>query len=163
MWAKDGIRMNNHLAQIVMNNPHTTTYLVTLLSTTISLIIGALFSAAVVRYAKEWVANKTEVKVFHVVAISAVKSHSWAWGFNLKDTLNLLQKRRWIPALLVLLCIAAFTNVTSSINSLLTPAPFTRNATLIGHELDFSSGAPECASLFSANRVSNNCDWAVSL
>ncbi|KAF8872658.1 hypothetical protein CPB84DRAFT_1691252, partial [Gymnopilus junonius] len=137
----------------------TTSYFVTLISNIISLIIGFLFSFAIVRYAKEWIAAKDFIEVFHVVAISAFKSRSWPWGASPRNLKALLEKRRWVPGILIILCIGCFTTVTSSITSLLTPTPFIQNTTLTGQELDFSSNDPDCLDFLDANPISNMCDW----
>lgn len=162
VWALNGVRMNNHVARAVSNNPHGTNYFVTLVGTVLSMIVTSLFSLAVVRFAQEWVTNRQPVEVFHVTVLSALRHQHWPWGTNIESFQKLVDRKRLFPAILVVACITTFAFVTSSITSLLGPVPFSRTASLAGTELDFASSAPDCLAWFDTNPISNNCDWQVS-
>lgn len=155
-----GIQMNDHLAKVVTDNPHATSFFVTLIGSLVCLVVNILFSFSVIRFAQEWVAATDKVTVFHVSLLSAFRYQSWPWG--LKDLKVVFVQKRWLPVLAVGACIGAFTFVTSSTTSLLGPAPFNKTITLTGTELNFASTANECAQFFNANPLSNNCDWQVS-
>ncbi len=151
--------MNDHLAKVVTDNPHSTSFFVTLIGSLVSFVIDILFSFSVIRFAQEWVAVADEVTVFHVSVLSAFRFQTWPWG--LKDLKTVFARNRLLPVLLVGVCIGSFTFVPSSTTSLLGPAPFNKTAALTGTELDFSSTASECTQFLNANPISNKCDWQV--
>jgi hypothetical protein len=157
--SHDGIRMNEHIAKVVMDNPQGTTFFMTLLGNITSLIVSTLFSSAIIRFSQELV-EREGVTVFDVSMLSAFRYQRWPWG--IKDLNRPFVRTRWLRMILIVGCIAAFGFVPSSVTSLITPVPFTRRADLKGTELDFSSMATDCLEWSTVNPLSNNCDWKVS-
>jgi len=159
VWSRDGIQMNNHVAKVIMDNPHGTTFFTTLLGNVTAVIVSILFSSAIIRFSQEWVERKG-VTVFDVSMLSALRYQRWPW--RMKDLNGSFVRTRWLRMVLIVGCIAAFGFVPSSVTSLITPAAFNRMALLNGTELDFSSIDTDCSGWFTANPILNNCDWKVS-
>jgi len=162
VWAKKGLQMNNHVARLVKENPHATTYFITLICSIISMIVTALFSLAIIRFAQELVTYHTPTRPFHLRVLLAFRHQNWPWGKSWKDVKYLMNKNRWWPAALVVVCILTFPQLMSSTTSLLTPGPFNRTAILAGTELNFSSNETDCLAWFEAHPRSNNCGWQVN-
>lgn len=162
VWAKKGIQMNNRAATVVTNNPHATTYIITLICTLISMIVTTLFSLSIIRLAQELVTRYRPNRPFHLRALLALRHQSWPWGKNVKDLRYLTKNNRWWLAALVVVCILTFPHLVSTTTSLITPIQFNRTATLTGFELDFASTDPACLDWFGANPIPSNCDWVVS-
>ncbi|KDR68394.1 hypothetical protein GALMADRAFT_231359 [Galerina marginata CBS 339.88] len=158
LWAKNGIPLNNRFARVVTDNPRTTNYFVTIIAIVINAIIGILFSKAVLRFAQEWMVPKPSVTIFHVSLISAFMNRKFLMPHGLRDT-YLLERKRWLRVVLVVVCVLTFTNVTSGVTSLITPFPFNRMASLRGSELNFSSTATECLDWLNAHPIPNDCNW----
>jgi len=158
VWAMEGIQMNNHVTRVVKENPHATTYFITLICSIISMAVTSLFSLAIVRFAQELVTYRKPT-TFHLTALLALRHQNWPWGTSWKDVKDLMNKKRWWPAALVVVCIITFPQLMSSTTSLLTPGSFNRTATLTGTELNFSSNDTDCLAWFKAHPRSNNCDW----
>ena len=154
--------MNNHLANVAQNHPHTTTYLITFISSIISLIIGELFSLAVIRFAQELVTYRKPTQPFYMTVLLALRHQTWPWGKSVENAKYLMTKDRWWPAVSVILCALIFPHLTSSTATLLTPTSFNRTAVLTGTELDFSSTDAECLSWFENNPMNGSCGWQVS-
>jgi hypothetical protein len=152
--------MNNRAAKVVTDHPHATSFFVTLIGNIVNLTVSVLFSFAVIRFAQEKVMSDTHITVFDVSLLSALRHQTWPWGF--KDLGYLFDRTRWLAAVLVGGCIAAFTFVPGSTTSLLNPAPYNRTERLTGTELNFASTAPDCLGWLNAHNISNNCDWQVS-
>lgn len=152
--------MHHRLAKVVTDHPQTTTFFVTLVGNLIFLVVDVFFSLSVIRFAQEWMAVTREVNVFHVSLISAFRYQTWPWG--VKDFKEITSRSRWLPAVLVAVCVSAFAFVPSGTTSLLGPAPFLKTVPLTGTELDFSSTASECVGFLNTNLITNNCDWQVS-
>ena len=162
VWAKKGIQMNNHVAKVITNNPHTTTYFITLICSIISTIVNTLFSLSIVRFAQELVTHRSPIRPFTARVLLAFRHRNWTLGRSVKDAKYLMSRTRWWPALLLIICVLTFPHLISSTTSLLTPAPFNRTVALTGTEVNFSSTASDCLSWFAANPISNNCGWQVS-
>lgn len=160
VWGPKGIQMNNRAAKVVTDHPHATSFFVTLIGNIVNLTVSVLFSFAVIRFAQEKVMSDTHITVFDVSLLSALRHQTWPWGF--KDLGYLFDRTRWLAAVLVGGCIAAFTFVPGSTTSLLNPAPYNRTERLTGTELNFASTAPDCLGWLNAHNISNNCDWQVS-
>ena len=158
VWANGGLQMNNNLSKVVRNHPQATTYFITFISSIISLIIGELFSLAIIRFAQELVTYRKPTRPFHLTVLLAFRRQTWPWGKSVKDAKYLLTKDRWWPALSVIICALVFPHVISSTATLLTPTSFNRTAILTGSELDFSSTDADCLS-WSKNLTLNgfNC------
>jgi hypothetical protein len=156
-WPGGGVQMSDHLARVVKSYPQRVSFFITLFANIVSIIIGIIFSAAVLRFSQEWATNNDQVTVFHVSLISAFRNHSWPWG--IKDHKYLLARNRWLPVVLAGGCIAAFALVPSGTTSLITPVSFNRTWPLTGTEIDFSSNAADCVSWFAANWLENGCDY----
>jgi len=161
VWAKHGIQMSNHVAEVVTKHPHTATYFITLICSVISMLVSALFSFAIIRFAQELVSRRP-TRPFHLRVLLAFRHQSWPWGKSWEDVKYLSKGSRWWPALLVIICLLTFPNLVSTTTSLITPMPYNRTATLIGTELDFSSTDTSCLDWYRANPYSSNCDWQVS-
>ena len=159
VWSQHGIQMNRHVAKVVMDNPHGTTFFTTLLGNIAAVIVSTLFSFAIIRFSQEW-AERKGVTVFDVSMLSALRYQRWPW--RMKDLNGPFVRTRWLRMVLIVGCIAAFAFVPSSVTSLITPASFNRRALLNGTEFDFSSIDPDCFGLFTVNPIHNNCDWQVS-
>ena len=159
VWVKNGIQMNNHVAQVITNNPHATTYFITLICSIISMIVSALFSLSIIRFAQELVTFGRPTAPFTARVLLAFRHRNWTLGRSVK---YLMSRRRWWCALLLIICLFTFPHLISSTTSLLTPAPFNRTVELTGTELDFSSTASDCLTWLVANPISNNCSWQVS-
>ena len=163
VWAKGGLQMNNHLSKIVRNHPQATTYFITFICSTISLIIGELFSLAIIRFAQELVTYRKPTRPFHLTVLLAFRRQTWPWGKSVKDAKYLMTKDRWWPAVSVIVCALTFPHLISSTATLLTPTSFNRTAVLTGTEVDFSSTDAECLSWFGNNSLTNPiCLWQVS-
>jgi hypothetical protein len=160
VWAWGGVQMHNHVAEVAIAYPQTTSFFATLLGSIVSMVVSILFSIAVVRFAQEWVANNDHVTVFEVSVISAFRYQNWPW--SMKDHEYLLVGNRWLPVVLAGACIAAFALVTPGVTSFVAPVSFHRTVPLMGTELDFSSSAADCINWFETNRISNTCEWVVS-
>ena len=141
----------------LLQDPQGTNYFVTLVSNIINMIVGSLFSFAIVRFSKEWIA-KTEATVYHVSVITGFRYRFWPW--SLKDLRGVFAHNKWLPVVM-LLCLSAFANVPSSATSLLTPIPFDRKIGLKGTEIDFATSDADCLWWLDANKIPNNCDWHV--
>ena len=160
VWAKGGVQMNNHLANVVRNHPHINTYFITFISSIISLIIGELFSLAIIRFAQELVTYHKPTRPFDLTVLLAFRRQTWPWGKSMKDFKYLMTKDRWWPAVSVIICALTFPHLISSTTSLLTPTPFNRTAVLMGTELDFS--LTECLPFFDNYPIGSNCGRQVS-
>lgn len=159
VWAKKGIQMNNHVAKVITNNPHATTYFITLICSIISMIVSVLFSLSIIRFAQELVSHRHPTEPFTLSVLLAFRRQTWPWGKSLKDAKSLMTKKKWWPAVLLIICVLTFPHLISSTTSLLTPAPFNRTVALTGTELDFSSTASDCLAWFAAHPIANNCGW----
>jgi len=162
VWDMEGIQMNNHVAQVVKENPHATTYFITLICSIISMAVTSFFSLAIVRFAQELVTYHKPTRPFHLTVLLALRHQSWPWGNSWEDVKYLMNKNRWWPAALVVVCIVTFPQLMSSTTSLLTPGSFNRTAILTGTELNFSSNETDCLAWFKAHPRSNICDWQVN-
>ena len=140
--------MSGHVARVVKNYPQKISFFITLLGNIVSIIIGIIFSTAVLRFSQEWATDKNQVTVFHVSLLSAFRNQSWPWG--IKDHKYLLLRNRWLSVVLAGGCIAAFAMVPSGTTSLITPVSFHRTWNLTGTELDSSSNA-DCVQWFIEN------------
>ena len=160
VWANGGVQMNNHLSKVVRNHPHTTTYFITFICSIISLIIGELFSLAIIRFAQELVTYHKPTRPFDLTVLLAFRRQTWPWGKSMKDVKYLMTKDRWWPAVSVIICAFVFPHLISSTTTLLTPTPFNRTAVLTGVEVDFSS--TECLDWFDNNPIGSNCGQQVS-
>jgi hypothetical protein len=162
VWALNGVQMNSHVAKVVRDNPHATTFFITLFGNIVSTMVSIFFSFSITRFAQERSTAKDEkaITLFEISILSAFRYQHWPWGIN--DLRSVLDRTRWLFMVLVVGCIATFAFVLSSTTSLITPAPFNRTATVTGNELNFSSSAADCLEWFNANRIPNNCDWKVS-
>jgi len=158
VYAAKGIQMNNHLAKVVTDHPHSTTFFATLIANVVCLLINVLFSFAVIRFSQEWIATHEIVTVFDVELIMALRHQTWPW--SLKDIKKLIIRNRVLPVVLAATCIGTYTFIPSGLTSLITPVPFHKNATLQGVELDLSSS--KCFDWLEAHNIHNNCDWQVS-
>ena len=49
IWGLDGIQMNEHVAQVVTEHPHAANFFITSIGHLLSMIVGILFSFAIVR------------------------------------------------------------------------------------------------------------------
>ena len=154
--------MNNHIAKVVTDNPHATTYFITLICSIIAMIVTALFSFAIIRFAQELVTRYKPTRPFYLRVLLAFRHQTWPWGKSWKDVKYLMSKTRWWPTVLVIICILTFPQLVSTTTSLITPIPFNRTATLHGTELDFSSTDPACLSWFRAHPIGDDCDWQVN-
>ena len=161
IWAKDGVQINDHIAKAVKNYPQRTSFFLTLLGNIVSIIVSIMFSTVVVRFSQEWTANNDHVTVFDVSLISGFRNQRWPWGIN--DRKHLLVRNRWMPAILVGICIAAFALVPPGTTSLITPVSFNRTLGVTGTELDLSSNATDCLGWFAKNPLNTgSCNWRVS-
>ena len=165
IWQHGGLQMNPNVAKVIAANPQATNFFVTLLANLICIIIDALFSFAVIRFAQKWIVHKKNeretITVFHISLFSAFRLRIFPWGPS--DLRSLFIRTRWLLAFLVVLCIGAFTFILPATTSLISPLPFTKNATLNGTELDFASNATDCVDWFNANKINDSapCDWNV--
>lgn len=160
----NGVQMNPQVAKVVTDNPHAANFFVTFIGNIVCVIVGILFSISVVRFAQKWVIlNKIQDKnitVFQVSLISAFRHQYFPWGID--DLPSLFVHQRWLPALLVIVCMSLFAFVPSATTSLISPAPFNKTAPLTGTELDFASSAADCVDWFNANRIPEICSWTVN-
>ena len=159
VWAKKGIQMNNHVAQVAQKNPHATTYFISFISSIISVAVTTSFSLAIVRFTQELVTHNKPTRPFHLTVLLGFRHQTWPWGISWKDVKYLMAERRWPLAILVVVCILTFPQLISSTTSLITPGPFNRIANFTGTELNFSSNDTDCLAWFKAHPRSNNCDW----
>ncbi|KAG2024018.1 hypothetical protein CC2G_001619 [Coprinopsis cinerea AmutBmut pab1-1] len=157
VYSVKGVKMRNKGAKLVDEFPQTTAFFVSLVGNFVCLVVDIFFSLSVIRFAQEWVARKPKVSVFHVSLLGAFRHQSFPW--TMRDLKVLLQKSKWLPVVLVGVCIGAFQFVPSGTTSLLLPVKFPRTEPLVGSELDFSSITPECIAWLDANRFDNDCDW----
>ena len=161
IWAWSGIPMGEHLTTVVKNNPQRTSFFITLFANIVSIITSTLFSAAVVRFSREWATNNDHVTVFDISLISAFRNQNWPW--EIKDHKYLRIRKKWLPVVLAGVCIAAFAVVPSGTTSLITPVSFKRTWPLNGTELDFSSNTTDCDGWFNdAEQMEGACHSVVS-
>jgi len=121
-WPRGGVQMREHVATVVKTYPQRVSFFITLLRNIVSIIIGIIFSTAVLRFSQEWATKNDQVTVFHVSLISAFRNQSWPWG--VKDHKYVLVRNRWLSVVLAGACIAAFALVPSGTTSLITPVSF---------------------------------------
>ena len=159
VWARHGIQMNNDLADFVMNHPRNTNFFVTFLGTAVRLIVGYLFSEAIVRFCQEWAVDH-HINLFHISLISGLKNQKLPWGVG--DLGYLYNPKKGFRVAIVVACWGCFLIVPSGTTSLLTPVPFSRTAPLQGTELDFSSSAADCIAWLNQNMPPDACGWTVS-
>ncbi|TFK18371.1 hypothetical protein FA15DRAFT_627956, partial [Coprinopsis marcescibilis] len=158
VYDKKGVKMKNSLASVVNRHPSSTAFFVALVGNFICLVVDVFFSLAVIRFAQEWVAEKEKVSVFHVSLFGAFRHQSFPW--TMTDLKALLRKNKWLPVVLVCVCILSFQFVPSGITSLLLPVQFDRVEPLVGNELDFSSTVPACTEWLDRYQYFGNaCDW----
>ena len=69
VWVSGGVQLSNHMAKVVMNNPHATTYFVTLICTIIYMITSTLFSLTIVHLTQEFVVYCVLTQPFHLKAL----------------------------------------------------------------------------------------------
>ena len=155
IWVKSGIKINHNVAAVIIQNPHATTYLVTLISSVNTIIIAYLFSVAIVRFSQEWVTYKRTPDPLHLRILLALRYQRW----QINGTVN---RNAWGLAALVFACFLTFLNLTSSISTLISPVPFNRTSILTGTELDFSSTDTDCVDWFKLNLINNTCNWQAS-
>ena len=155
VWVKSGIKITHKVAAVIIQNLHTTTYLVTLISSVNTIIVTFFYSIAIVRFSQEWATHARTPKPLHLRTLLALRHQRWRTNGN-------GARSSWGLAVLVFVCFAMFPNLTSSISTLITPVRFNRTSTLTGTELDFSSTARECVFWFKTNPISNTCNWKVS-
>jgi hypothetical protein len=160
VWIRGGVQLSNHMAKVVTNNPHATTYFVTLICSIITMITGALFSLAIIRFAQELVTHRKPTRPFHLRVLLSFRRQTWPWGMSVKGAKYLIHRNRWWPAVLLIVCILTFPHLISSSASLLAPITFNRTADLTGTEVDFSSG--DCQAWFNNNTIPNICGYQVS-
>ena len=155
VWAKSGIEITHNVTALIRQNPHTTTYFITFISSLNTIIINFLYSVAVVRFSQEWVTRARTPRPLHIRTLLALRHQRWrADGKGAKNG--------WGFAVLVFVCFAMFPNLTSSISTLITPVPFNRALILTGSELDFSLTAPDCVDWFKLRPRNDTCDWKAS-
>lgn len=163
VWAKGGLELSTRSGDVITDHPQATSFFVTFLGNIVCLIINILFSIAIIRFAQEWVANRTagekKVSVFHVSLLAAFRNQNWPW--KVADRKFLIAKQRWLQVALVGICVFSFSFVPSSIASLINPVVFHRTVDLVGKELDFASSEPDCLNWFNAVPITSNCDWTV--
>ncbi|KAF8978810.1 hypothetical protein BDQ17DRAFT_1318271 [Cyathus striatus] len=157
VFSLGGIQAGNHFANVVMENPHTLNFFVTLIGNVITLIVDILFSFSILRFSQEWVSDNKGVTVFHVSLISALRHHEWPW--KIQDLKHLFVRNRWLLATLAGACIICFTFVPSSVTSLINPVTFNRTTSISVTEIDLSSISPDCINWFASNQIPNQCDW----
>jgi hypothetical protein len=157
IWARGGVQMSDHVARVVKNHPQMISFVITLLGNIVSIIIGIIFSAAVVRSSQEWATNNDHITVFHISLISAFRNQSWPWG--IKDHKYLLAPNRWLPVVLAGGCIATFALVPSGTTSLITSVSFYRTWNLTGTELDFSNADCVHSLAETIMVLGGSCDW----
>lgn len=92
VWAKGGVQMNNHLSKVVRNHPQATTYFITFICSIISLMIGELFSLAIIRFAQELVTYRKPTQPFHLTVLLAFRHQTWPWGKSVEDAKYLMTK-----------------------------------------------------------------------
>ena len=160
VWIRGGVQLSNHMAKVVTNNPHATTYFVTLICTIIYMITSALFSLAIVRLTQEFVAYRVPTQPFYLKVLWGFRHQIWPWENSFKDAKHLIHKGRWRSAALLFACILTFPHLASSTASLLSPIKFNQTADLTGTEIDFSG--VNCQDWFNNNNLSNNCGYQVS-
>jgi len=134
--------MNDYLAKSVMEHPHSTNFVVTLIANLVCLLTSYLFSCAVIRFAQEWIAKSEIITVFDVSFISGLGHQALPWNF--KEIKQLLVGKRAKHVSLVGICLSAFALIPSGVTSLITPVPFKKNAAFQVNEIDFSSNDPDC-------------------
>ena len=126
------------------------------------MIVGFLLSSAITCLGKTWVPKHQPLDVFHVLSLAAFKNHKSPLGLSAARTHMSDPKKFWVVVLPIAVCFVAFTNVTSSTTSLITPVLFNRTVTLQGTELDFASNDADCLNWFNETLIPNTCDWKVS-
>ena len=162
VWALHGIPMNSHIAQFVTEHPHSTDFFfVTFIGTIVRLIVGYLFSKAVLRLCQEWMTDDYHFNLFHISIISGLRNQKLPWGLG--DMWHLRRQLKWSRIALVAACWGTFIVIPSGVTSLLGPVPFDRTVPLEGTELDFSSASADCIAWLNTQTIPNTCDWAVSL
>ena len=143
VWQSSGLEMNPRVAKVVMDHPQGTNFFVTLIGNFVLLIVSLLFSTAFTRFSEKWVIVKTNqekhITVFHISLLAAFKDRKIPWSIS-----DLFVGKRCLAALLVLVCMGAFTFILSATTSLISPAPFKKRADFPGMELDFTSATPDC-------------------
>ena len=165
VWVRHGVQLPvNNATSFIIDNPHITNYIVTFIGTIVSLVVGFLLSSAVTRLGQQQFL-KYPVTVFHVIVLSAFKNHSWPWNMN--DSLtHLFNPNTSLIVILIGACVVAFTTVTSSTTSLITPVTFIRTVPLQGTELDFSSNDTACIDWLNTTlrtfATVGGCSWQVS-
>ena len=160
VWIRGGVQLSNHMAKVVTNSPHATTYFVTLICSIISMITSALFSLSIIRFAQELVTFRGPTPPFHLRVLLAFRHQNWPWGKSVKGAKYLIHRNRWWPAVLLIVCILTFPHLISSTTSLLAPIPFARTVELTGTEVDFSG--VDCEAWFNTNPLTNDCGYQVS-
>ena len=158
VFVREGVhwQLNNHHSKIVNNNPQRTNFVITQVGIIVQLIVGALFSYAVVRFTQEWIMD-ARITVYHIFLVNGFKSR------GLLDVAKVITRHRWLPAVPLLAYVLAFINVPSGTTSLITPIPFNRTVDLEGTEINFSSKATDCLEWLNSHYVSNSCDWEVRI
>ena len=126
-------------------------FFITFFGTIVRLIVGFLFSNAILRFWQEC-KSKNPLQFFQLSMISGSKSQKLPWG--LKELWDLSHTRKWLRVVLVAACWATFTLVTSSTTSILTAVPFEKHLPLNGTELNLSSTAPDCLEWLNNNYIS---------
>ena len=165
VWSQGGIHLHSLLTSVVYFLPEQVNFFITFLGTMVRLIVGFLFSKAILRFWQERM-SKHSLNLFQLSLISGLKNQKVPWGPG--ELWYLFHSRWWLRVILVAACWATFILVPSSTTSLLTPVPFNKIITLNGYEeLDFSSTASDCLDWLGRNSLLYNndsqaCGWTVS-
>jgi hypothetical protein len=149
-----GLQLNRASTIIVQENPKDVAFFVTAISGISSLVLSSLHSTVVTKIAVKCVLKCMTLSfISFFVALKDQKLGLPApWS----------QVRRDLFPILVMYT-GVFVFATPAFTALLTPAPFKRNVSLTGTELDFTSNAIDCINWFNDNNLSDTCDWIVSL
>ena len=161
--SRNGIQLENIFwAEVVTTFPQQINFFITFLGTMVRLVVGFLFSNAILRFWQEC-KSKNALKFFQLSMISGFKSQKLPWGPI--ELWRLSHTQKWLRVVLVAACWATFILVPSSTTSLLTPVPFEKYLTLNETELNFSSTAPDCLEWLNNNTFLYNndtCGYMVS-
>jgi len=135
-------------------HPQESAFFVASIAGVIYIMIVLQFQTAVGILARKEPIFKNVTGIDHSIFFIALKARSYSTF--------LLDKHRYGLFFIAFMFAVPFTFVNSGITALLLPIRFTRAASVVATELDFTSNQTDCINWFNNNTMSPNCGWKVS-
>jgi MFS family permease len=147
-----GIEMEHHTQ--AQKHPQESAFFVASIAGVVYIMTVCQFQTAVAILARKESIFPNVNGIDHRIFFIALKARSYSTF--------LFDQRRYGLVFIAIMFAVPFTFVTSGITALLLPIRFTRAASVVATELDFTSNQTDCINWFNNNTISSNCGWKVS-